>query len=209
MKLTNSRVGEFIPIRKDNMIYYGGYQNLLGELGVSKFYRDRSCVVTAFTNTYLYLYRPGESFSLEEYNSYHYNFFKKLRPHINGIPTAKALDRRADRIRRTEGLLLKAHIMEEYFFNKKPTADKITFINEALAKDLPVIFINWLSNDVKVMRHHGVTITECKDMGDYHELVISSRGRPYKINFEVFDKQIRTYSGLVYFERMDYGIYQG
>ena len=57
------------------------------------------------------------------------------------------------------------------------------------------------------MKHHGVTITECNDMGDYHELVISSWGRVYKINFEEFDRQVRSYTGLIYFERKDYGLY--
>lgn len=208
MKLSKSKMGEFVPVHQDNLLFYGGYQNSLGDMGVSKFYRDRSCVVTAFTNTYLYMYKHEQRFSLKEYNKYQYNFFKKLRPHINGISTAKTLDRRVDRIRRTEGLRLKGHVMQEFAFNKKPIDEKIRFINEGLAKDCPVIFINWLSNDVKVMRHHGVTITECNDMGDYHELVISSWGKAYRINFEQFDSQIRSHSGLVYFERMDYGLYQ-
>ena len=45
MKLKRSKKGEFVPVIKNNKIYYGGYQNDLKEVGVSKFYRDRSCVV--------------------------------------------------------------------------------------------------------------------------------------------------------------------
>ena len=176
-------------------------------MGVSKFYRDRSCVVTAFTNAYLYMYHPEEKFTLSEYNAYHYDFYRKIRPHINGVPTAKALNNRVNRIRRDRGLRLDGKVMQEFFFNNRPIEEKIAFINEGLRKNCPVIFINWMSRDVRVMRHHGVTITECNDMGDYHELVISSWGRVYKINFEIFDRQIRSYSGLVYFERMDYGLY--
>lgn len=209
MKLSKSKYGEFVPVINGNSLFYGGYQNSLAEVGVNKFYRDRSCVVTAFTNAFLYMYHKDEKFSLAQYNFYQYDFYRKLRPHINGVPTAKALDRRLDRIRRVNGLLLKGNVMQEYAFNKKPVEEKIAFINDGLAKDCPVIFINWLSNEVKVMSHHGVTITECNDMGDYHELVISSWGRLYRINFEEFDRQIRSYSGLAYFERMDYGIYQG
>lgn len=209
MKLSKSKFGEFVPVRQGNSIYYGGYQNSLAEVGVSKFYRDRSCVVTAFTNTFLYMYHKDKSLSLADYNLYQYDFYKRIRPHINGVPTAKALDRRVDRIRKSRGLLLKGRVLEEYAFNKKPLKEKIAFIKEGLSKDCPVIFINWLSPEIKVMSHHGVTITECNDMGGYHELVISSWGRPYRINFNDFDKQVRTYSGLVYFERMDYGIYQG
>lgn len=208
MKLFRSKIGQFVPVRANNGIYYGGYQNSLGDVGISKFYRDRSCVVTAFTNAYLYMYRPGEVFDLDEYNKYQLNFYQKIRPHINGVPTAKTLDRRVDRVRRTEGLRLKGHVKQEFAVNKKPIEEKIAFINEGLAKDCPVIFINWLSNDVRVMRHHGVAITECNDMGDYHELVISSWGQLYRINFNQFDAQIRTYSGLVYFERMDYGLFE-
>ena len=206
MKLIHSKVGEFVPLTTKKGLYYGGYQNALGELGVSKFYRDRSCVVTAFTNTYLYLYHPGDRFTLEEYNHYHYDFYKKIRPHINGVPTAKALNYRVNRIRRDRNLTLNAHIMQEYLVRRHTTEEKLAFINEALRKNCPVIFINWMSKNVKVLAHHGVTITECNDMGDYHELVISSWGNVYKINFEIFDKQIKSYSGLIYFERNDYEI---
>lgn len=206
MKLKNSEVGKFVPIRVPQGIYYGGFQNSLGDMGVSKFYRDRSCVVTAFTNTYLYLYHKDKTFSLEEYNTYHYEFFKQLRPHANGVPTALALDRRSKRIISDRNLDVKSHLIEDFLFKKKSKEKKIDFINEALSRDLPVIFINWVSNNVKVMRHHGVTITECNNMGDYHELVISSWGNLYRVNFEVFEKQFRTYSGLIYFERKDHGI---
>lgn len=208
MKLENSKVGKFVPIRTTEGIYYGGYQNSLMELGVSKFYRDRSCVVTAFTNAYLYMYHPNEEFSLAEYNKYQYEFYKRLRPHINGVPTVKALNNRVNRIKRAYGLKLDHHLLSENYFKKISTDQKIAFINEGLRKNCPVIFINWMSNAINVMKHHGVTITECNDMGDYHELIISSWGRRYKINFEIFDKQIRSYTGLIYFERKDYGIYQ-
>ncbi|MBM0046313.1 hypothetical protein JNO63_04325 [Anaerococcus sp. mt242] len=208
MKLKNSKVGEFVPVTSKLGLYYGGYQNALGDVGVSKFYRDRSCVVTAFTNSYLYMYHPDEKFTLEEYNKYHYDFYKKIRPHINGVPTVEALNRRVNRIRRDRNLNLYAHIMQEFFVRRHSTEEKIAFINQGLSKNCPVIFINWMSRNVKVLAHHGVTITECNDMGDYHELVISSWGRVYKINFEIFDRQIKSYSGLIYFERNDYEIHQ-
>lgn len=207
MKLKNSKLGKFVPVRSKQGLYYGGFQNSLGDLGVSKFYRDRSCVVTAFTNTYLYMYHPNEEFSLEEYNKYQYDFFRILRPHINGVPTVKALNNRVKRIMRIHDIKLEGHYISENYFKKIPTREKIDFINEGLKRDCPVIFINWLSNDMRVMKHHGVTITECNDMGDYHELVLSSWGRVYKINFEEFDRQIRSYTGLIYFERKDYGIH--
>lgn len=207
MKLKYSKVGEFVPVTSKKGLYYGGYQNSLGDLGVSKFYRDRSCVVTAFTNTYLYMYHPREKFLLKDYNDYHYDFYKKIRPHIYGVPTAGALNRSVNRIRKDRNLNLYSHIMQEYFIRQHTTEEKIAFINEALRKNCPVIFINWVSKNVKVLAHHGVTITECNDMGDYHELVISSWGRVYKINFEIFDKQLKSYSGFIYFERYDYEIH--
>lgn len=207
MKLKYSKVGEFVPVITKKGLYYGGYQNSLEDLGVPKFYRNRSCVVTAFTNAYLYMYHPNQKFSLEEYNSYHHDFYKKIRPHINGVPTVDALNHRVNRIRRDRNLNLYAYIMQEYFVRRHSSAEKIAFINEGLSKNCPVIFINWMSRDVKVLAHHGVTITECNDMGDYHELIISSWGNVYKINFEVFDRQMKSYSGLIYFERNDHEIY--
>ena len=207
MKLKYSKVGEFVPVITKKGLYYGGYQNSLEDLGVPKFYRNRSCVVTAFTNAYLYMYHPNQKFSLEEYNCYHHDFYKKIRPHINGVPTVDALNHRVNRIRRDRNLNLYAYIMQEYFVRRHSSAEKIAFINEGLSKNCPVIFINWMSRNVKVLAHHGVTITECNDMGDYHELIISSWGNVYKINFEVFDRQMKSYSGLIYLERNDYEIY--
>ena len=208
MKLKRSKVGQFVPIKVDNGVYYGGFQNSLADMGVSKFYRDRSCVVTAFTNTFLYMYYPDQSFSLDDYNDYHYDFYKKLRPHINGVPTVKSLNYRVNRIRQDRNLLLDGHILTENLLKTVDLNEKIDFINEGLSKDLPVIFINWMSRDIKVMSHHGVTITECNDMGNYHELVISSWGNLYRVNLNDFDKQFRSYCGLIYFERRDYGLYQ-
>lgn len=76
MKLKRSKKGEFVPVVRKNKIYFGGFQNMLKDIGVSKFYRDRSCVVTAFTNTYLYLFKDGEKFSYDEFNDYQYWFLK-------------------------------------------------------------------------------------------------------------------------------------
>ena len=151
MKLKRSKIGEFVPVIKNKKIYYGGYQNDLKEVGVSKFYRDRACVVTAFTNTYLYLFRGEEKFNLDQFNYYQYWFFKILKPKIYGIPTARVLDFKLNKIRSSYHLKLKSHILED-FPQKRKTIDEIAnFISKAISKDLPLIFFNWTSKNNRLV----------------------------------------------------------
>lgn len=200
MKLSRSAYGEFVPVIEKDKIYYGGFQNLLERKNVSKFYRDRSCVVTAMTNVYFYLFHKERELPIDLYNEYHYYFFKSLRPWANGVPTVKSLDRRLDRVREDFGISLESKTLTETMINKRPLAKKIAFIEEALDKDSPPIIINWLSNDINVMKHHGVCITELNRVGDKHEVVVSSWGRVYRFILEDFERQFRTYTGLIYFK---------
>lgn len=200
MKLSRSAYGEFVPVLDGDRTYYGGFQNLLERKNVSKFYRDRACVVTAMTNVYFYLFHKNRQLPIDLYNEYHYYFFRSLRPWANGVPTAKSLDRRLDRVREDFGISLESKTLTETMVNKRPLAKKIAFIEEALEKESPPIIINWLSNDINVMKHHGVCITELNRVGDKHEVVVSSWGRVYRFILEDFERQYRTYTGLIYFK---------
>lgn len=200
MKLSRSAYGEFVPVIEKDKTYYGGFQNLLERKNVSKFYRDRSCVATAMTNVYFYLFHKERELPIDLYNEYHYYFFRSLRPWANGVPTVKSLDRRLDRVREDFGISLESKTLTETMVNKRPLTKKIAFIEEALAEDSPPIIINWLSNDIKVMKHHGVCITELNRVGDKHEVVVSSWGRVYRFILEDFERQYRTYTGLIYFK---------
>lgn len=203
MKLKRSKIGEFVPVIKNKKIYYGGYQNDLKEVGVSKFYRDRACVVTAFTNTYLYLFRGEEKFNLDQFNYYQYWFFKILKPKIYGIPTARVLDFKLNKIRSSYHLKLKSHILEDFPLRRKTIDEIANFISKAISKDLPLIFFNWTSRSIELMKHHGVTITEIEKYNDDYKITISSWGKIYKISLKKFLMQKRTYTGLIYFEKDD------
>lgn len=200
MKLSRSALSEFVPVIDGDRTYYGGFQNSLERKNVSKFYRDRSCVVTAMTNVYFYLFHRTREIPIDLYNEYHYYFFRSLRPWANGVPTVRSLDRRLDRVREDFGISLESKTLTETMVNKRPLRKKIAFIEEALAEDSPPIIINWLSNDIKVMKHHGVCITELNRVGDKHEVVVSSWGRVYRFILEDFERQYRTYTGLIYFK---------
>lgn len=201
MKLKKSLKGDFVPIRENGKLLYGGYQNMLEKKGVVKFYRDRSCVVTAFTNVYLYLFRNDKIFDFDDYNYYQYWFFKVLKPKIYGIPTARILDFKLNRLRNSYHLKLKSHILEDSPISRKSIEDIAKFINGGLSKDLPVIFFNWLSIKYDFMNHHGVTITELIKKDEDYILTLSSWARLYKISLIDFLKQARTYTGFIYFER--------
>lgn len=198
MKLTKSR--DFVSVIRDNEKFYGGHQEWLKYLGLSKFFRDRSCVVTAFTNCFFYLYKNGPV-DFETYNKTQYEFYKRIRPKANGVPTAKSLLRRIDIINHALELNLSYRILEGNLIKRLSLGQMISFIKEGLAKDTPVIFINWLSRDIDIMSHHGLCITEMNEKDGRHEVVVSSWGRRHTFYLEDFYKQARTYTGLIYFTK--------
>ena len=198
MKLMKSR--DFVPVIRDYEKFYGGHQEWLKYQGLSKFFRDRSCVVTAFTNCFFYLYKTGPV-DFETYNKTQYEFYKRIRPKANGVPTAKSLLRRIDIINHALGLNLSYRILEGNLIKRLSLGQMIGFINEGLAKDAPVILINWLSRDIDIMSHHGLCITEMNEKDGRHEVVVSSWGRRHTFYLEDFYKQARTYTGLIYFTK--------
>lgn len=203
MKTNNSNLGEFIKITDNEKIYYGGFQDSLRLKGVSKYHRDRSCVVTAFTNVYLYMYKKDRKFTLEEFNDYQYWFYKILRPKISGIPTARFLNHKLKKLEKDYHINLKANYLEENLLLRKPIEKKANFISEALEKGSPVILFNWAGNKVKVLNHHAVTITGIEKNDNDVLLTASSWGRKYEISLKEFSKQMTTYSTFLYFERLD------
>ena len=103
MKLKESNY--FVPVLKEGKTYYGGHQEWLKELGLSKFFRDRACVVTAFTNVYFYMFEKG-FIDFKTYNDMQYKFYRRLRPKANGVPTASSLIKRIRIINHQMGLKL-------------------------------------------------------------------------------------------------------
>lgn len=198
MKLLKSK--DFIPVIKNGSKYYGGHQEWLKYEGLSKFFRDRACVVTAFTNVFFYLFRKGPV-DFDDYNKVQFEFYKRLRPKANGVPTAKALLRRIDIINHVLNLGLSYRMIEGRLTKRLSLNEMIDFINEGLKKDSPVILINWLSKDVDIMSHHGLCITEMNEKNGKHEVVVSSWARRHKFYLEDFYKQPRTYTGLIFFEK--------
>mgnify|MGYP006926284741 CR=1 FL=1 len=198
MKLTRSK--DFVPVIKNRKKYYGGHQEWLKYAGLSKFFRDRSCVVTAFTNCFFYQFKKGPV-DFYEYNNTQYAFYKRLRPKANGVPTATNLLKRIDIINHALDLRLSYRKIEGNLIKDLSLKELVDFIGEGLSKDSPVILINWLSRQVDVTSHHGLCITEMNEKNGKHELVVSSWGRRYKFYLEDFYRQKRTYTGLIFFEK--------
>lgn len=198
MKLTRSR--DFVPVIGSGEKYYGGHQEWLKYEGLSKFFRDRSCVVTAFTNCFFYLFKEGVV-DFDTYNEVQYAFYKRIRPKANGVPTAKSLLKRIDIINHKLELNLSYRLLEGNLIKRLSLDQMISFINEGLKKDTPVILINWLSKKVDIMSHHGLCITEMNEKDGRHEVVVSSWGRRHSFYLEDFYKELRTYTGLIYFTK--------
>lgn len=198
MKLTRSK--DFVPVIRDGEKYYGGHQEWLKYMGLSKFFRDRSCVVTAFTNCFFYLFKEGPV-KFDTYNRIQYAFYKRLRPKANGVPTAKSLLRKIGILNHVLDLNLSYRMLEGNLVKRLSLGQMIGFINEGLSKDTPVILINWLSANIDIMSHHGLCITEMNEKDGKHEVVVSTWGRRHTFYLEDFYNELRTYTGLIYFTR--------
>lgn len=194
------KTNDFVPVIWDGKKYYGGHQEWLRYKGLSKFFRDRSCVVTAFTNCFFYLFKEGPV-DFATYNEVQYAFYKRIRPKANGVPTAKSLLKRIDIINHKLELNLTYRLLEGNLIKRLSLDQMISFINEGLAKDTPVILINWLSKKVDIMSHHGLCITEMNVKDGRHEVVVSTWGKRHAFYLEDFYKQARTYTGLIYFTK--------
>ncbi|MDO4594042.1 MAG: hypothetical protein Q4B52_01570 [Tissierellia bacterium] len=185
----------------DKRVGYGGYQKNLLKMGIKKFYADRSCVVTAFTNVFLYLFRWGEDFDVDEFNKYQYEFFNLIKPTIAGVPTAGFLKFKLRKL--LKKYKLKSHILVDTFLKKTSLKEKTEFIIEALEKDLPVILFNWQSKNISILKNHAVTITQIE--GDKNDpiITVSSWSNKYKVKLRDLNDQFSLYKSMIYFERED------
>ena len=110
--LNNWESGHFVPVFDvvSGKVYYGGHQRWLLDEGISKFYSDRSCGVTAITNTLIYMAQNNpekaglignnldvatdtnmKNIKKSDYSALQKSVYTRILPAIWGVPTVKTI----------------------------------------------------------------------------------------------------------------------
>lgn len=202
--LENWDVSQFVPVSDAGKCFYGGYQKWLTEVGVSKFFADRSCGVTAATNLLVYLAHNNPKLSnLCNYNGnskLDYNKFQKeiydyFSPTIFGVPTINYTIKRIEQYSRKKGCPIKA-VKNAKGWSAISVRD---YISNGLNSGCPVLILTWKS-DTSQLAMHWVTITRIFESDTGTKIVTSNWGDQRIYDFSKWVNDPHFYKGVVYFD---------
>lgn len=197
--------GNFLPIKDDNgTIYYGGYQGWLTNIGVSEFYANRSCGVTAASNMFCYmsnhvagmegLYTKSD-LSKSNFNAFQKEVYNTISPAIWGIPTLNSLISRAEEFASQHNVDLKATRSSSSWTENNVK----NYIATGLNKESPVLMLTW-NSPIPDLKEHWVTITRIYNAGSGTKIVTSNWGGKEIYDFSTWVNGSSVYKGIIYFE---------
>lgn len=195
---------EFVPLVFDSVRFYGGFQDWLTKQGVSQFYANRSCAVTAAANMMCYLavhqknkYQmlyPAATLSPEGFNQFQKRLYEVFRPTIIGIPLVTMMIKRIMAYANVQGISLQAI----RFTGNWKEENVANFIQTALQEDYPVLLLTW-NTAIKELAYHWVVVTKLYgSVGDI-KILTSNWGKIKEYSLSEWVKGFSFYKGLVYF----------
>lgn len=191
---------DFVRVTDGKNSFYGGYQGWLETGNVKKFYYDRSCVVTAVTDIYFYLFHSGKVIQRDHFDYIQKRFFNIIRPTATGVATAEILKKRLGVLKGTD-LEFKCEILKDNLATKSTFTEKKEFLKKHLSENHPLILFNWQSKDIDILKNHAVVVTGIDNEANNYTLTVSSWAKKYKIDLFTFDKQFSFYKALMSFEK--------
>lgn len=181
---------------------FGGDQAWLKNFFSKEYLSKKACGLVAFSQSLYYLSKTRKDYSL----IYPYSEFDKrtftsfmlqistwLKPSIIGIPSLFFLKRGV----RTYLKRINSDLKSQELKNFKDRKKAEDFIEEALDKNCPVIFIGWFNKN-PLFNFHWTTITAIIKDDNKCQLEISSWGNKYKLDIEEL-LNTRGYKALIYF----------
>ncbi len=214
--LKNWEIGKFVPVVDvaTGKAYYGGYQNWLMDEGVSQFYADRSCGVTAITNMLVYMAQnmPDKANLLSttvkqsmdagiitikksDYSALQKSVYKQIIPVVWGVPTIHTIVERVQNFALKRGVKLKA-VKNSKTWSEPNIRD---FIARGLNKNCPVLLLTW-NTSITDLNLHWVTITRLFETETGTKMVTSNWGHKQIFDFSAWVNGPSLHKGLVYFE---------
>ncbi len=180
-------------------VRYGGYQGWLTAAGVSKFFADRACGVTAACNMLAYLSRrPGmeglwpHDLTANGFNAAQKELYGYLKPRPWGIFTVGKLIRGVERYARDRGVPLRAV--------RRGRIAMQDYIADGLSRDCPVLLLTW-NTPIRELRFHWVTATRLYDGGDGVKVVTSNWAKRKEYDFRAWMEGRSLHRGAVWFEQ--------
>jgi len=214
--LINWESGKFVPVVDvaTGRAYYGGHQRWLLDEGVTKFYSDRSCGVTAITNMLIYLAqnKPEKvrliSSNLDfvtnknvhpikksDYSALQKSVYNRILPAIWGIPTVNTISSRVQKFALKRGVTFKV----VKYSKDWSEANVKAFIASGLNKNCPVLLLTW-NSVIPDLKLHWVTVTRLYETETGTKMVTSNWGNMQTYDFNAWVNGSSFYRGVVYFE---------
>ncbi len=214
--LKNWACGKFVPVvdAVTGKMYYGGHQRWLMDEGVSKFYSDRSCGVTAITNMLIYMaqnnpdkaklfdkIRGGQSDQIivnidkSDFNHFQKSVYKQILPAIWGVPTVFTIVERVQNFALKRGVKLKA-VKKNRAWTESNIRD---YIATGLNKNSPVLILTW-NAQIPDLNMHWVTITRLFETDTGTKMVTSNWGNEQIFDFTAWVNGPSLHKDVIYFE---------
>jgi len=186
--LRNWQIGRFVPVAAgSNQFWYGGWQGWLTDEGISQFFADRSCGVTAAANVFHYmahnvsgmsnLYRRNGT-SRAQFSAFQREVYDYLSPAVWGIPTLSTMISRVENFASSQNVALTA--------NRDSSAWNATNVRNYIARGLnrerPVMLLTW-NSPIPDLSMHLVTITRIYDSGGSTKILTSNWGNQTEYDF--------------------------
>lgn len=186
--------GEFVPIVDSEKVCYGGHQQWLTAKGVSQFFADRACGVTAATNVLSY-FGALKSNDFESFNALQLRLYHELTPALWGIPSITTLSRRLETASIKIGIPLKA-VAGPVGWSKD---NVLNYVVAGLNRNSPVLIVSW-DSQIRGLKLHWSTITCVYEDPKGIKMVVSNWGEQKTYDFDFWVTEMSHYKGVVYFE---------
>lgn len=202
--LSDSTIGRFVPIPKENGgYYYGGYQAWLTDEGVSKFFADRSCGVTAAANMMYYMatHDPGKAalytqngLTKSKFSSFQRTLYNYLTPSLAGIPTATNMISGIRDYARSRGVTLTLMTSPTNWTH----STVLNYMKTGLNVNSPVLMLNW-NSPIPDLVAHWVTVTRIYGDNVSMYMVASTWGEQVTYDFNTWVNGSSVYKSVFYF----------
>lgn len=204
--ISNPDLFKVVDVR-DRKTYYGCNQ----EWYSTEWQRRSGCGPSVASNIILYLSQSqGNSSFIKKCGSKEKcvlimeEMWDSVTPTLAGVPTTKMLYQAVIEYTQTHGLNAQYHVYDvpNHAFSRLPLPNLVSFIEEALHKDVPVAFLNLSNGDEnKLSSWHWVTIIALEHSGDGNSayVTILDEGLIKKIDLALWFNTTMLGGGFVYF----------
>ncbi len=196
--------GQFVPVVDKEFIYYGGFQNWLEDEGVSIYYANRSCGVTALANALFYMSTtnsklsvlyPYDSYTKDNFSKYQKTLYDIAKPKTWGVPTVQSLVKVCQKYARSKGVVLTPITYDDEWKEEKLAQ----FISNALNNNKPILLVTW-DSIIKGLKFHWVVVTRIYGELGNIKIVTSNWGELRMYSFTEWVNENSLYKRVLYFD---------